>query len=107
MKTHWTNPWTEAVPVPIQELAECVYGLGKEGLDSSGMSFIPSKEFMLSIWRSSGDKLDAYILPKKQWFAGLPAIGIRYGNEGYEYLSPLGDRSKVESLLNKYQSISE
>lgn len=29
MKTYWINPWEDAIPVPIEELVECAYGLDK------------------------------------------------------------------------------
>lgn len=103
MKTHWQNPWTEAVTVPIEELVECVYGIGERYFDSSGVYFIMTKEQMLSDWRVfAGDKLDAYILPGKNGMSH--SIGIRYGNNGPEYLSPFGVQEKIQALLEKYSS---
>jgi hypothetical protein len=99
MKPYWTNPWKDVVYVPIEELAECDYGLDKWCGQSNGPSFILTKEKILEHWRSAGDKLDAYILPCA---SGFHSIGIRYGEEGSEYLSPLGDKDKVAALLKKY-----
>lgn len=96
----WVNPWEDAIPVPIEELAECDSGLNKWCPSSKG-PFILTKEKILEHWRSAGDKLDAYILPQP---SGDHCIGIRYGRQGYEYLSPMGDRDKVQALLNKYQN---
>ncbi len=102
--THWINPWDDAIPVPIEELAECHTGLGEMcgQYGESGVrigSFILTKENVLEHWKSAGDKLDAYILPCA---SGYHCIGIRYGNEGWEYLSPAGDKDKVQALLKKY-----
>lgn len=99
--THWINPWADTVPVPIEELAECHYGLNKPCSRLDGDSFILTKEIILEHWRSGkSDKLDAYILPQPD---GDHCIGIRYGNKGSEYLSPFGDKEKVQALLNKYK----
>lgn len=56
-----------------------------------------TKERMLEHWKQAGDKLDAYILPCPN---GWHCIGIRYGAEGYQYLSPMGEKDKVIALLN-------
>ena len=61
---HWENPWEEAIPVPIEELVDCVHGIGEQWTDSDGSSFIMTREKMLEHWGQCGrDKLDAYILP--------------------------------------------
>lgn len=96
---HWKNPWKDAIPVPIEELVECVHGIDQMWSDMSGSSFIMTKELMLKHWESYGEYLDAYILPCA---SGYHSIGIRYGNKGNEYLSPLGNQEKVEKLLKKY-----
>lgn len=67
--------------------------------DSNGPSFILTKEKVLEHWKTAGDKLDAYILPCP---SGWHCIGVRYGKEGSEYLSPFGDNDKVTALLEKY-----
>ncbi|SRR5260221_14168620 len=99
IKVHWINPWPEAIPVPIEELAECHGGLDQL-CDSARGTFILTKEKVLEHWRSAGDKLDAYVLPCP---SSYHCIGIRYGNEGHEYLSPYGDKDKVQALLDKYK----
>lgn len=101
-KPHWPNPWEGyVVYVPIEELAECAYGISKVhcvfGKDNS--DFIMTKEMMLEL---HGDPVDAYILPHA---AGYHSIGIRYGAKDSEYLSPLGDQKKVDDLLRKYRKM--
>lgn len=96
---YWVNPWPEAIPVPIAKLAECHAGLGGLCYSAKG-NFILTSESVLSMWRSNGNKLDAYILPSP---SGDHSIGIHYGSEGYEYLSPHGDKEKVQALLDKYK----
>lgn len=99
-KPHWVNPWDDAIPVPIEELVECAMGIGESWRDHrTDTSFIMTKEIMLEHWKQSGDKLDAYILPCP---SGWHCIGIRYGAEGSQYLSPAGDKDKVTALLRKY-----
>lgn len=98
MKPHWPNPW-HVVYVPIEELAGAVAGLGKTWRDVDGSTFIMTEERTLEHWRQAGDKLDAYILPQR---SGFHSIGIRYGAEGSEYLSPMSDVAKVQALLKKY-----
>lgn len=98
VKPHWHNPYERAVPVPIEELAECHAGLGQRYKDEHGNTFILTKEKVLEWWKGEG-KVDAYILPQP---SGFHSIGIRYGEEVHEYLSPLGDKEKVTALLRKY-----
>lgn len=85
--------------MPIEELAECHGGLGQLYGNLDGSSAILTKEEVLRHWRTAGDKLDAYILPQP---SGDHCIGIRYGNDGSDYLSPLGDTKKVQALLKQY-----
>jgi hypothetical protein len=101
--THWTNPWNDAIPVTLLELAACHYGLGKPCGALDGSSVILTIDHILAHWRQYGNKLDAYILPQPN---GWHSIGVRYGNEGQQYLSPAGDRERVTALLNHYWSIS-
>lgn len=107
-KTHWVNPWSNAIPVPIEELAECHAGLGRMcarylGVDQFGSevkeTFTLTREKVLEHWGTAGDKLDAYILPQP---SGYHCIGIRYGSEDQDYLSPAGDKEKVQDLLKRY-----
>jgi hypothetical protein len=97
--THWVNPWEDAIPVPIEELAECHAHLGGTYRNMNGDAFPLTKETILEHWGNAGEKLDAYVLPCP---SGEHCIGIRYGAEGSEYLSPAGDKEKVQALLNKY-----
>ncbi len=97
---HWPNPWLDVVYVPIEELAEVAHGLGQQWSDVDGSSFIMTKERMLEYWHQNGDKLDAYILPQP---SGWHCIGIRYGAEDSQYLSPGCNRAKTEALLCKYR----
>lgn len=108
-KPHWNNPYRGAIPVPIEELAECAHGLNERWGDHTTnppSSFIMTKEIMLEHWLTVGGrfpqkdvKLDAYILPCT---SGFHCIGIRYGKEDSQYLSPAGDQKKVAALLRKY-----
>ncbi len=98
--THWVNPWEDAIPVSIEELAECHAGLGQFYGSASG-SFKLTQVSVLEHWKNAGDKLDAYILPCS---SGYHCIGIRYGAEGQDYLSPAGDKEKVQALLDKYRA---
>lgn len=100
---HWKNPWNDdVVYVPIEELVKCAAGIGESCKDKNGSSFIMTEEIMLKHWRQGKDKLDAYILPCT---SGYHCIGIRYGNNGNEYLSPMGNKDKVEALLQKYRKV--
>ncbi len=99
MKTHWINPWQDAIPVPIEELVECDSSLNQWCSDTQGNSFVLTRERILEHWNQAGDKIDAYILPSNLGHC----MGIRYGNEGSHYLSPLGNQAKLEALLAKYQ----
>lgn len=98
----WPNPWArEVVYVPIEELAACVDGLGQHCVNAKGERFVMTVETTLAHWRQKGpgERLDAYILPQAD---GYHPIGIRYGAEPSEYLSPFGERAKVAALLAKY-----
>lgn len=99
-KPHWPNPWTEAVPVPIELLAECTAGLGETWSDTDGSRFTMTTERVLTHWRRAGEHLDAYILPEN---SGWHSIGVRYGAEGSAYLSPQADKNKTEALLRLYR----
>lgn len=99
IKPHWPNPWPDVVYVPIEELALCSEGLGKDCTDIDGSRFVLTADRVLEHWRQAGDKLDAYILPQP---SGWHDIGIRYGSKGHQYLSPAGNRERVTALLRKY-----
>lgn len=99
MKPHWPNPWHDVVYVTLEELADCYEGLGKSCGRMDGTSFILTKEEILSHWRQAGRKLDPYILPQP---SGFHDMGIRYGAEGSQYLSPPANKEKITALLRKY-----
>jgi len=69
MKPHWTNPWDDVVYVPIEELAGVCSNVGQSCTDTNGIRFVWTVELLLLHWRSAGDKLDAYILPRPKWLA--------------------------------------
>ncbi len=97
--THWINPWADAVPVAIEDLANCHEGLG--GYYSTmtpGERILMSQERILEHWRKAGDKLDAYILPQPN---GWHSIGVRYGNRGQDYLSPPANLIRTRALLER------
>jgi len=100
IKTHWHahNPWADSVVyVPIEELAACHYSLGQ--LITIGYRREPmTVESTLSMWTRAGANVDAYILPSP---SGEHCIGVRYGKEGSQYLSPMGNQKKVSRLLAK------
>jgi hypothetical protein len=99
---HWhdDNPWADAVVyVPMEELAEAVAGGPHEsGTDGA------SVEQTLAHWRAAGPRLDAYVLPQPD---GRHSVGIRYGAEGHEYLSPLNRApDRVAALADLYAAAS-
>lgn len=102
IKTFWhaENPWADnVVYVPLAALAEAVSG----GTVTSGGESVPyTSEFVLTHWAAFGDKLDAYILPQP---AGRHSIGVRFGGEGSEYLSPYNANPGItNALLAKYRA---
>lgn len=99
MKPHWSNPWHDVVYVTIEELAECHLGLGEMCGQMNGESFILTKEKILEHWRRAGVELDAYILPQP---SGFHDMGIRYGAEASQYLSPAANKEKIAILYKKY-----
>jgi len=99
IKPHWPNPWDDVVYVPIEELAAVCQGIGQGCTDIDGSRFILTADRVLEHWRQAGDKLDAYILPQPN---GWHEIGIRYGERGNQYLSPMADRELVTALLRRY-----
>jgi hypothetical protein len=82
--THWVNPWKDAIPASLEELAECTEVGNWTSADS------------LHLWRGYGSKLDPYILDGG---GGRHCIGIRFGNKGEEYLSPYAPQDKIHRLL--------
>jgi len=99
IKTYWKNPWSDAIPVPIKELVKCVHGLNQSCGDGQGGSFLLTQERILEHWQQYGDKLDAYILPS---VIGWYSIGVRYSDDGPQYLSPLANQEATKDLLKIY-----
>lgn len=91
---HWhaVNPWRDCVVyVPIERLAECIAG-GTRG-ETKG------KDWLLAHWRTYGKRLDAYVLQGKS----PHSIGVRYGAEGNQYLSPHNSNPrKIAALLKEF-----
>lgn len=102
MEAHWHdhNPWADKVVyVPLEALAEAVAG-GNIQL-SDGSIVARDQAFMLDHFLQYGDRLDAYILPNA--LSGN-LLGVRYGGEDREYLSPHNCNPElVEELLEKYR----
>jgi len=96
---HWKNPWENAIPVPLEELAEALEG----GEIETAMGVVPyDKEFLMTWFRSHGDKLDAYVLQTQGGAGKWISAGVRFGNEGHQYLSPYGDQKRLAALVQKY-----
>lgn len=96
---HWHNPFIGVVNVSLDELSLCHNDIGKWTRHRDGDSFILTPEILIGEWSQRGNKLDAYILPQPD---GFHDIGIRYGNGIEQYISPYGNKEKVQALLNKY-----
>lgn len=99
---HWDefNPWRDAIVyVPLKELAECHAGIGENYTDIDGSSKPLTVERVLEWWNQKEGPLDAYILPQP---SGYHDMGVRYGAEGSQYLSPAADEPKLRALLAKY-----
>lgn len=86
MTAYWVNPYKDAIPVPLEDLADLVVHYGCE-----------TSEEILAWFRLRGPKLDAYILPDGAFYS----VGVRYGAEEWEYLSPLGDQTKIRKYLEQ------
>lgn len=85
---HWHdyNPWANTLAYITWEDFKSVY-IG--GTDSNGLS--TADKLMLS----HGPKIDAYVLPSG-------SVGIRFGVEGADYLSPSVNEEKARGLWKKY-----
>lgn len=83
---HWhdSNPWADSVCyIPVELAAAlCEYSWGADET--------------LAHWRQYGEKLDAYILPQP---SGRHCLGVRYGAEGPEYISPHGNEARMALAL--------
>ncbi len=96
--THWINPWTDAIPVTLDELAECCFWLGRTVTAFDGTEFVYTKELIVKHWTEQSNKVDPYVLICP---SGRHCIGVRYGNEPSEYLSPSANQAKVTELLKR------
>lgn len=100
---HWVNPWPEAIPVPLEELAPCVAG-GLVGTVSGEVKPY-DVEYVLAEWRRYGEKLDGYLLIAGSGDPMTISVGVRYGEEGAQYLAPgCRNRSLAMDLIRKYRS---
>lgn len=89
METYWHewNPWNDSglIYIPI-ELCAALCNYSRSWSD----------EETVTHWRQYGDKLDCYILPQP---SGMHSLGVRFGKEGHEYLSPYGNHKAIDALL--------
>lgn len=98
---HWHdhNPWADRlIYVPdLEELAACVAGGSVDTIHGVKPYTV---EYVVNGWRQYGKRLDAYILPQPD---GRHSIGIRYGANGEEYLSPYcANLELANKLIEKY-----
>lgn len=107
MKLYWHqhNPWADSVVyVPIEELAMCQHGLGEtiqiQSTDDTSEYKIYTIDMVLDHWRYHGNQVDAYILPQP---SGHHDMGIRFGPDGPNYLSPHPVKDKLQLLLDRYR----
>jgi hypothetical protein len=100
---HWDNPWKNAVPVPLEELAGCVAGgtiRTPEGVKDYTVGYV------IEAWRKFGDRLDGYILIGGE--TGAISVGVRYGDAGHQYLSPYCQNDAMaRDLVRKYEPAPE
>lgn len=99
---HWVNPWPEAIPVPLEELAPCVAG----GLVGTVSGEVKQYDvgYVLEEWRRYGDKLDGYLLIAGSGDPLTISVGVRYGAEGHQYLAPgCQHRELAMDLIRKYR----
>ena len=98
---HKFNPWRDRVIyVTPEELALCLEGIGELVVYPDGKSDLNTPERYVKEWKKAYDKLDPYILPDSS-LLGSHSIGLRYGPEAHEYISPMGNRNRVNALLYK------
>ena len=69
------NPWREhLVYVPLQDLAKCVLGFGKDIDTNETVPVTYGYDLVMRIWRQNGHRLDGYIL-----VGPVITAGVRYG----------------------------
>lgn len=103
------NPWRDRlVYVPIEILVHCCTGGSITSLTGFGTKItVPNDaNFILAQWhdyRFRYGAIDGYILPQPD---GNHSIGIRYGEEGSQYLSPYNANPELtEVLLAHYRAL--
>lgn len=95
MTPYWPNPWINAVPVPLDELARLCAGSDVLMADGTVLSYDRSR--VMASFLRCGNRLDAYLLPGLD---GLVSGGVRFGPDGDQYLSPLvRDQAGAKALL--------
>lgn len=97
---HFENPWQEAIPVPLEELAACVAGGTISTPDGVKVYDVA---YVLQSWRRYGETLDGYLLIAGSQDPSTICVGVRFGEDGPQYLSPYcEDRQLAMSLVQKY-----
>lgn len=105
MTPHWHehNPWRDEIfYAPLELLAKCVAG-GTVFISSTGETLPYDVPYILNQWGRAGDRLDGYILPQPH---GRHSIGVRYGAEGSQYLSPHNSNPEITEALLHFLRIS-
>ncbi|MGY3582420.1 hypothetical protein ACVIGB_000656 [Bradyrhizobium sp. USDA 4341] len=99
-EVHFPNPWSEAIPVPLEELVACCVGgtvSTPEGVRQQDQAYV------LQHWHRYGEKLDGYLLIAGSQDPKTICVGVRYGAEGSQYLSPYCENRKIAiELIRKY-----
>ena len=96
---HWVNPWPEAIPVPLEELAACVAGGTVRTVSGAVKDY--TVPYVLEEWRRYGERLDGYLLVGGE--SGHISVGVRFGADGPEYLSPYCQHKDIaRDLVAKY-----
>jgi len=91
------NPWREhLVYVPLQDLAKCVLGFGKDIDTNEPVPVTYGYDLVMRIWRQNGHRLDGYIL-----VGPVITAGVRYGPDPGDYLSPGFSTPKLVTLLRE------
>ena len=98
------NPWRDRIVyVTLEELALCIENIGELVSYPNGLTEINTPERNIREWQRAYTKLDAYILPNDYWSGNDHSIGVRYGPEGPNYISPMAHQKRTNALLYKAQ----
>ena len=89
MTRYWVNPWEESISVPIEDIVDLT-NLNEEHSKIAKVS-------LLDLFKEYCGKLDAYVL----FLNGRYSVGVRYGDEGYKYVSLPADQNKIEKYLKE------